>query len=107
MEMKITSLGKTVGAAFVVATLGAASASAMPAAGLGKATSEVGNTEQVRWVCNEWGRCWWRQPYYYGGPAYFYGGGPRFYGGGWRGGYRGGWHGGYRGGGWRGGRGRW
>lgn len=43
---------------------------------------------QVRWVCNPWGRCWWR-PNYYG--AYGYGPrlyGPRFYGGyghrGWR-----------------------
>jgi hypothetical protein len=26
--------------------------------------------ESVRWVCNEWGRCWWR-PNYYGGYAYY------------------------------------
>ena len=33
--------------------------------------------EQVRWVCNPWGRCWWRPNYY---RAYGYYGGPRFYG---------------------------
>src|SRR4051794_41977049 len=40
--------------------------------------NEVSNVEQVRWVCNPWGRCWWR-PNYYG--YYGYGGGPRYYGG--------------------------
>jgi hypothetical protein len=40
---------------------------------------------EVRWVCNPWGRCWWR-PNYYVAPAYgYYGYGPRF-------GYYGGWH---------------
>lgn len=29
-----------------------------------------GNIEQVRWVCNPWGRCWWR-PNYYGAYAYY------------------------------------
>jgi hypothetical protein len=62
------------------------------------------NAEEVRYVCNGWGRCWWRPdynrryrilpypyydddrpryyrpPYYYGGPGYW-------------GGYRGGHHG--------------
>jgi hypothetical protein len=46
---------------------------------------KVSNVDQVRWVCNPWGRCWWR-PNYYVAPAYgYYGYGPRF-------GYYGGWH---------------
>ena len=35
------------------------------------------NVDQVRWVCNPWGRCWWRPNYY---RAYGYYGGPRLYG---------------------------
>jgi hypothetical protein len=34
---------------------------------LSKGNSDV---EQVRWVCNPWGRCWWR-PNYYGAFAYY------------------------------------
>jgi hypothetical protein len=33
---------------------------------LSKANS---NIEQVRWICNPWGRCWWR-PNFYGAYAY-------------------------------------
>ncbi|MGY8708772.1 hypothetical protein RAD16_23795 [Bradyrhizobium sp. 18BD] len=37
------------------------------------------NVDQVRMVCNAWGRCWWRPNYYgaygyYGGPRRYYGG---------------------------------
>ncbi|WP_229190602.1 hypothetical protein [Bradyrhizobium brasilense] len=28
------------------------------------------NAEQVRWICNPWGRCWWR-PTFYGAYAYY------------------------------------
>jgi hypothetical protein len=43
---------------------------------------------QVRYVCNEWGRCWWRPNY----RPYGYYGGPRYYGGyGGYGGWRRGW----------------
>jgi hypothetical protein len=35
------------------------------------------NVDQVRWVCNPWGRCWWR-PNFYGAYAY-YPPPPRFY----------------------------
>jgi hypothetical protein len=58
--------------AAVLAAFGATTASAMPM------TSPVGptsNVEQVRLVCNEWGRCW-RQPDYhrpYGYYRYRYG----------------------------------
>jgi hypothetical protein len=55
-----------------------ATASAMPVAPL--PADAISNVDQVRWVCNPWGRCWWR-PNYYGYYAYA----PRYYGGwGWR-----------------------
>ncbi|MHB0770617.1 hypothetical protein [Bradyrhizobium sp. 5.13L] len=41
------------------------------------AKGPAAEVEQVRWVCNRWGRCWWRPNYY---RAYGYYGGPRFYG---------------------------
>jgi hypothetical protein len=53
--------------------------------------------DEVRLVCNEWGRCWRTGPRYgygygYGGPRRFYGQAPGYYGGGQRfyggGGYR-------------------
>ena len=90
-----------------LSTLGAVAAastvaSAMPISSFAIPSS---NAEQIRYVCNEWGRCWWRpnyRPYGYGygyrydddGPRYYrrpygYYGGPRYYGG--YGGY-GGWH---------------
>ena len=31
----------------------------------------VSQVEQVRWVCNPWGRCWWRPNYFR--PYAFYG----------------------------------
>jgi hypothetical protein len=42
----------------------------------------VAHVDQVRMVCNAWGRCWSRPNYYgaygyYGGPQRFYGYGPR------------------------------
>ncbi|PZA13095.1 hypothetical protein DNX69_04905 [Rhodopseudomonas palustris] len=39
----------------------------------GRTSAQV---DQVRYVCNQWGRCWWR-PNYYGAYGYY---GPRFYG---------------------------
>jgi hypothetical protein len=51
-------------------------ASAMPVAPAPHVSSDA---EQVRWVCDPWGRCGWRPNYYYGyGYAPYYG--PRFYG---------------------------
>jgi len=81
------------------ATLLAASASAAPLAPAAFSSSEIGSTEQVRLVCNEYGRCYrtrgpryvqryyggdyghvHRRSYgYYGRPGYYdrgYGGGP-------------------------------
>ena len=65
-------------------------ASAMPIAPA-PATPQISCVEQVRMVCNAWGRCWWRPNVYYGyGPGYGYYGpryyGPRYYG--YYGGYR-------------------
>jgi hypothetical protein len=62
----------------------ATAASAMP---LALPAYDAANIEHVRWVCNPWGRCWWRPNYYYGGYGFY--GGPRYYGRGW--GYRRGW----------------
>ena len=66
----------------VALSAGAASA-AMPN-GL-PTSNQVSYVDQVRWVCNPYGRCWWR-PNYYG--AYGFYGVPRFYGRPW-GGHRG------------------
>jgi hypothetical protein len=67
-------------AAFLFGALAASpAASAMPIA----PAPQVSNVEQVRWVCNPWGRCWWRPSYYgygYYGPPRYYGYGPRYYG---------------------------
>lgn len=54
-------------------------ASAMPVAPA-PATPQVADVEQVRMVCDAWGRCFWRPNYYgyYGAPAPYYG--PRYYG---------------------------
>lgn len=59
-------------------------ASAMPVAPA-PATPQVSDVEQVRMVCDAWGRCFWRPNYYgyYGAPAPYYGPqyyGPRYYG---------------------------
>ena len=59
--------------------LSTGTASAMPN-GIPQA-NQVSNVDQVRYVCNAWGRCWWRPNYYYGHYGY-YGGPPRFYRGG-------------------------
>ncbi|WP_298873678.1 hypothetical protein [uncultured Bradyrhizobium sp.] len=67
---------------FVAASLfgalaASSTASAMPVAPA-PATPQVSDIQQVRMVCNAWGRCWW-QPNVYYGPGYGYYG-PRYYG---------------------------
>jgi hypothetical protein len=75
-------------AALGAVALGPSAASAMPN-GLPAAAGQPSNVENVRMVCNAWGRCWWR-PNYYVGPAVRYGyAGPRYYGRGF--GYHRGW----------------
>jgi hypothetical protein len=75
----------TLAAATFTVGLGA-SASAMPVGNLGTVNAGGAQPEQVRMVCNRWGRCWNTRGYGYG-----YG-----YGGGWRG-HRDGWDRGRRG----------
>ena len=52
---------------FSVAGFAATSATAMPIA---PPVAPTPNVEQVRLVCNEWGRCW-RQPDFYGSYGYY------------------------------------
>lgn len=67
-----------VAASLFGALAASSAASAMPIAPA-PATPQVSGVEQVRMVCNAWGRCWWRPNYYgYYGPRPYYG--PRFYG---------------------------
>ena len=62
----------------VLGALATSPASAMPIAPA-PATADVAGIEQVRMVCDAWGRCWWRPNYYgYYGPRPYYG--PRYYG---------------------------
>jgi hypothetical protein len=86
INLKYAALGL---AALGAMALGAGSASAMPN-GLPAAAGQHSNVENVRMVCNAWGRCWWRPNYYVGPPVVRYGFvGPRYYGRGW--GHRRGW----------------
>lgn len=78
------------------AALSTGTASAAMPNGLPGAANTAGvsaNIDQVRYVCNEWGRCWWRPNYYgaygYAGPRFY---GPRYYGPRWGGGWHRGWH---------------
>jgi len=67
-----------VAASLFGALAASSTASAMPVAPA-PATPQVSDVEQVRMVCNAWGRCWWQPNVYYGyGPGYY--GPPRYYG---------------------------
>ncbi len=83
-----------VGFAALGGVLSAGTASAMPI-GLAANADIAANVEQVRLVCDAYGRCFRTGGYGYG---YGYGyGGPRYYGGyGYGGGYRRGWRHGRR-----------
>jgi hypothetical protein len=78
MRKTVLALATLAGASL----LACGAASAFPAAPLGAVASPV---EQVRLVCNEWGRCWRTGPRYYRYGYY----GPRRYGYGPRYGYYG------------------
>lgn len=81
MKLKSALIGL---AAFGALGASAGTAMAMPN-GLPAAnqmTNQASGVDQVRYVCNAWGRCWWRPNYYprhryYYGPRPFYG--PHFY----------------------------
>jgi hypothetical protein len=86
--MRKTLLG--LAAAGAISVLGGGAASAFPVAPLNEVASPV---EQVRLICNQWGRCWRTGPRYYryggyygprryyGGPYGYYGPGYGYYGG--------------------------
>ena len=59
-----------VGAAALCGGLTATAATAMPIAPV--PANSAANVEQVRMVCNHYGRCWWRPNYYGGYRAYSY-----------------------------------
>src|SRR5216684_933319 len=88
---------KTILAIMGATALLASAASAAPLNPTTVGTPEASNTEQVRLVCNQFGRCWrtrgpryvyrnydngYRSYNYYGGPGYYTGPGYGYYGGG-------------------------
>ena len=77
MTLKIGLVAAALCGAVLVTRAASPAASAMPIAPA-PATSQVSGVEQVRMVCDAWGRCWWRPNYYgYYGPRPYYG--PRYY----------------------------
>ncbi len=92
MNLKLTIAGLV---ALGGVALSAGTASAMPNGLVAPGgVNQSGQVEQVRLVCDEFGRCW-RRPGYGYGPRWGYGRpGPR-YGFGGYGPHRGGWHRGY------------
>jgi hypothetical protein len=48
-------------------TIAAGAASAMPLSNLSTSVQNDDGIQQVRLVCNRWGRCWHTGPRYYGG----------------------------------------
>ncbi|MGB3867172.1 MAG: hypothetical protein WBA29_16285 [Xanthobacteraceae bacterium] len=76
MKLKSALIGL---AAFGALAAGAGPAMAMPN-GLpasNQLSNQMTGVDQVRYVCDGWGRCWWRPNYY---PRHRYHYGPRFYG---------------------------
>jgi hypothetical protein len=75
MKAKLALLGLVT---FGAVSLTSTSAGAMPN-GLPRVDG-ASNIEQVRWVCNPWGHCFWRPNYYrhYGYRPYGFYPGPRF-----------------------------
>ena len=74
MRLKLAVLG--LAALGSVALAGPATA-AMPN-GISQANQITGpssNVQEARWVCNGWGRCWWR-PNFYGAYGFYRGPGP-------------------------------
>ena len=81
MKLSFAVLGLTAigGVALASGSALAAMPNGIPQAG--QIADANANIDHVRWVCNPWGRCFWR-PNYYG--AYgFYRGPRRYYGPGW------------------------
>lgn len=73
MKPKLAIVGL---AALGSVALASGQASAAMPNGIPQAAQAAGTTaqvDQVRWVCNPWGRCWWRPNYYgaYGAYGYY------------------------------------
>jgi len=68
--MRMNKIKLLVVAAALCGGLTATAATAMPIAPV--PTKSAANIEQVRLVCNAYGRCWWRPNYYGGYRAYGY-----------------------------------
>jgi hypothetical protein len=81
---RATKVRLTIAGALLAGTMAfsAGQAAAMPALDHGLANAQGARTEQVRMVCNPWGRCWWRPGPYWGGGYGFYRPRP-YWGGGW------------------------
>ncbi|AWM01850.1 hypothetical protein [Bradyrhizobium amphicarpaeae] len=78
MNLKIGLVAAALSGAMFGALAASTAASAMPIAPA-PATPQASGIEQVRMVCDVWGRCFWRPNYYgYYGPRPYYG--PRYYG---------------------------
>ncbi|SED14858.1 hypothetical protein [Bradyrhizobium erythrophlei] len=75
MKLKYAVIGLSLfGGITLVANSAWAIPNGLPEAG--RLAGDNANLDQVRWVCNPWGRCHWR-PNFYGAYGYY---GPRFYG---------------------------
>jgi hypothetical protein len=86
MKLKFALAGLMAAAAAATAS----DAAAMPIVPM----PHLAQVQEARWVCNPWGRCWWR-PNYYGAYGYYPApivrfGGPRHFG------WHRGWHRGWR-----------
>lgn len=79
LKYAVVAVAALGGVALSSATASAAMPNGLPSAAT--TANQSANVDQVRYVCNAWGRCWWR-PNYYGPRYYGYGPrlGPRFYG---------------------------
>ena len=86
LRFAVLGLAALCGAALASGTASAAMPNGIPQADR-VASGPAANIDQVRMVCNQWGRCWWR-PNYYGGAYGYYGGPRRFYGRPWGYGHR-------------------
>jgi hypothetical protein len=75
LKLAVAALAALGGVALSSGTASAAMPNGLPSAA-NAAGSQAAQVDQVRYVCNAWGRCWWR-PNYYGAYNYY---GPRFYG---------------------------
>ena len=60
MEASMRKMFLVVTCAAALGGLPMTAANAMPVA---PALPTASNVDQVRWVCNEWGRCWWSRGY--------------------------------------------